>query len=304
MDTVIINRGKVMKNVVVFLFVLLISILLFFCPSCSVSNNTSIAPTDETSSALTIPIELLTPYALPTQQNEIPCAHGEHLFVPDHCCKCGYTPRTIDDDLVVGWFLFTNRQSIEYSPSVDPFDGIVYIPETYKQTIIKEVNMIMMRDEIEEIILPKTVSLIDITANQPTQNDTTTVKRIVIYGNDDLHIEHISDLQQLTDIVIDPNRKISCGNGCFRNCTSLSKVTLPSIEIIAQDMFENCYSLQDIVVPNTLKEISWGAFSGCSSLQAIHYLGTIEQWSCVEISKGIGNPQAITVYCSNGTASL
>ena len=189
---------------------------------------------------LTVPDELNSPFVLPTQQRDTPCNSGEHLFVPDHCCLCGYAPSTIEDDIFVGWFVSEHHQSLDYSTSRDPFDGTVYIPEKYKQTTIKEVHMSLVHDDIEEIILSGSITFVDIRAGHYTPDDTTKVKRIVIYGDGKLHIDHISGLEQLTEIVIDPNRQVSCGNGCFRNCSSLLKLTLPDIEVFSQDMFENC----------------------------------------------------------------
>lgn len=286
------------------LLVLLCSIFLCSCSACSSPYMPPATLTENEKIVLTVPDELNSPFVLPTQQRDTPCNSGEHLFVPDHCCLCGYAPSTIEDDIFVGWFVSEHHQSLDYATSRDPFDGTVYIPEKYKQTTIKEVHMSLVHDDIEEIILSGSITFVDIRAGHYTPDDTTKVKRIVIYGDGKLHIDHISGLEQLTEIVIDPNRQVSCGNGCFRNCSSLLKLTLPDIEVFSQDMFENCNNLKEIVVQNTLKEIEWGAFSGCSSLQTIHFLGTKEQWKRIEFSENIGNTQTITVYCTNGTETL
>ena len=53
----------------------------------------------------------------------------------------------------------------------------------------------------------------------------------------------------------------------FRNCTSLSSITLPqSLSIIGQDAFENCTALTTIHIPESVTDISFYAFMGCTSL--------------------------------------
>ena len=66
-------------------------------------------------------------------------------------------------------------------------------------------------------------------------------------------------------------------NGTFNDCVSLKNVTLPnSVTEIESYAFYNCRSLQSITLPAGLKSIWDGAFSGCSSLTSITLPSTLE----------------------------
>lgn len=75
------------------------------------------------------------------------------------------------------------------------------------------------------------------------------------------------------------------GDECwiFRGCTSLEKVHLSNgITRIPARAFENCSSLSDLYVPDTVTEIGEYAFSGCTGLKTIHLPSGIKT-----ISKGM-----------------
>ena len=58
--------------------------------------------------------------------------------------------------------------------------------------------------------------------------------------------------------------------GVFGNCSSLTKVDLPSsLTTIGYSLFYNCSSLYKITIPNSVKYIKSSAFNGCSSLVSI-----------------------------------
>ena len=56
----------------------------------------------------------------------------------------------------------------------------------------------------------------------------------------------------------------------FRDCTSLTSVTIPnSIKIIGDGAFSGCKSLTSVNIPNSVTEIGSNAFEGCSALASV-----------------------------------
>ena len=66
-------------------------------------------------------------------------------------------------------------------------------------------------------------------------------------------------------------------------------------------MFNDCPSLKTVVIPTSVTKIGRKAFHECSSLTAIMYLGTKEQWNAIKKrgawDKKTGNYR---VYCIDG----
>ena len=63
---------------------------------------------------------------------------------------------------------------------------------------------------------------------------------------------------------------IRIGVSAFRDCSSLTSVTIPnSVTTIADNAFIYCSSLTSVTIPNSVTYIGSGAFEGCSSLTSI-----------------------------------
>ena len=84
----------------------------------------------------------------------------------------------------------------------------------------------------------------------------------------------------------------SISGGAFRDCSSLTSVSIPdSISSIGGGAFQNCSSLTNITIPNSVRSINGSAFYGCSSL------------SSVTIPNGVTSIDSYAFYnCSNLTS--
>lgn len=72
-------------------------------------------------------------------------------------------------------------------------------------------------------------------------------------------------------------------NGTFENCLSLEKVVLPkSLVEIGDATFAGCESLEELTVPENVTKISPDAFSGCGNLKTL----TVENPDCKKLFKG------------------
>ncbi len=62
----------------------------------------------------------------------------------------------------------------------------------------------------------------------------------------------------------------SIGNCAFRNCSSITNVTIPnSVSSIGYSVFDGCKSLTNMTIPNSVSSIGSSVFSGCSSLTSV-----------------------------------
>ena len=62
----------------------------------------------------------------------------------------------------------------------------------------------------------------------------------------------------------------SIGNEAFRQCVSLTSVTIPnSVTAIGYEAFSGCSSLTSVTIPNSVTTIGYRAFSGCTSLTSV-----------------------------------
>ena len=78
-----------------------------------------------------------------------------------------------------------------------------------------------------------------------------------------------ADCSKLTSIELPASVK-DLSFRTFENCTSLEKVIINgNIERIGSDCFKNCSKLKTITLPNSVKTIVGGAFQNCSALENI-----------------------------------
>ena len=88
----------------------------------------------------------------------------------------------------------------------------------------------------------------------------------------------------LTSINI-PDGVTSIGDRTFFGCSSLSSINIPDgvTSIGRWYTFSGCTSLTSINIPESVTRIGNSAFSGCSGLTRVIYLGTEERWNNLTI---------------------
>ena len=75
-------------------------------------------------------------------------------------------------------------------------------------------------------------------------------------------------------------------DGAFSGCSSLTSIELPEgLEKISLNVFSGCSNLQRITLPSSMGSI-FDAFSGCSSLSEVIYVGTQWCWDQVYVAEG------------------
>ena len=103
------------------------------------------------------------------------------------------------------------------------------------------------------------------------------------------------------------------GSCAFRNCSSLTSVTIPnSVTSIGGQTFEGCSSLTSITIPNSVTSIGIYAFDGCSSLTSVtipNSITSIGDWAFAGCSSltSVTIPNSVTSignFAFRGCSSL
>lgn len=68
------------------------------------------------------------------------------------------------------------------------------------------------------------------------------------------------------------------------------------VEIICERAFYDGTSLTSVTIGNSVTSIGYGAFSGCTSLKTVYYMGTAGQWAKISIGKDNSRLTNATLY--------
>ena len=116
-----------------------------------------------------------------------------------------------------------------------------------------------------------------------SNGDGTCTLTAVVYVNGALTIPEISP---------DGEKVTSIGSGAFRDCNSITSLTVPDcIENIKDSAFMNCHNLKRVMIGNGLKAIQTDAFYNCTSLEEVH-ISDLSAWCRVMIYNSYANPIA------------
>jgi hypothetical protein len=98
----------------------------------------------------------------------------------------------------------------------------------------------------------------------------------------------------------------SIGEKAFRNCTSLTSITIPeSVTSIGDYAFGGCTSLSSITIPGSVTSIGKYTFRNCTSLTLIAFNGPMEEWNNITKDYFLNyDVPATKVICSDGEVTL
>ena len=126
------------------------------------------------------------------------------------------------------------------------------------------------------------------------------VKTVVASGVVVLGDYAFSGCSQLTSFK-GANRIESIGVYAFKDCTSLTEVSLNGLNVLSQGTFFGCTSLTKISLPAALKTIGDGAFKNCTSLQRVDVGTSIQGSSLTEIGDyAFENCTSLTIIVAYG----
>ena len=72
-----------------------------------------------------------------------------------------------------------------------------------------------------------------------------------------------------------PNGLLEIGEGAFSQCTSLKRMSIPSITVIPANAFMYCRKLEEVELCEGLQTIGNGAFNRCRALKRIVIPSTV-----------------------------
>ena len=94
----------------------------------------------------------------------------------------------------------------------------------------------------------------------------------------------------------------------FANCSGLKFVYLThGLKTIKSYMFYRCSKLETLIIPNTVTNIGYQAFGGCSALKEATYEGTMEEWNTVKLDRGqlVGAfDSGVVIHCTDGDVTI
>lgn len=172
-------------------------------------------------------------------------------------------------------------------------DGLLYVPDG-KLSIKK--SELAGNIEIESVILPSSLSIIDDSSFAYTDN----LKEVTCYGNiqyvgtgafeesglekiefkqgcASVNNEAFSECTKLKEVDCKDFCNLSLGEKAFYHCDSLRRISLSnSLQEIKYGAFFKCKDLTNVDLPQSLQSLGSYAFAGCESLVSVELPDTLK----------------------------
>lgn len=124
-----------------------------------------------------------------------------------------------------------------------------------------------------------------------------------IYNDDDILMDDYFTMTKLFfSIGINPLKYMSFVPAFYmEDFKDLEEIEIPEgIKEIGKEAFYGCTNLKKIYLPSTLQVIESAAFDNCGSLKDIYFNGTTEQWSRLPIGENNDNLCYANIHCKGG----
>lgn len=174
-------------------------------------------------------------------------------------------------------------------------DSIICIPEYYEGYKVTDINTRAFYEctGITEIVIPSTI---------------TNIGTRIFYGCSSLHtVYYNSEYSSETNpfLNIDSLQKIVFNGSkipsfiCNGNSNIKEVIIGDNVQCIGEEAFRDCISLTSITIPSNVTTIEYRAFSGCSSLSGV-FISNLTAWCNISFGE-FGNPliSAHTLYLDN-----
>ncbi|MBE5741065.1 MAG: hypothetical protein E7351_00825 [Clostridiales bacterium] len=167
----------------------------------------------------------------------------------------------------------TSLTHVDIAPSIgslgnDCFDGSGLTSMNYLGTFAQWLDIIF-----------------NVGASPTYQTKKLTIQGVDIVGNVVIpdgatKVAGLSNCTGITSITISSSVTTISGYA-LDGCTGITSINIPEgVTVIGTAAFLDCSNLQSVIIPSTIEAggINQRAFSGCTSLASMNYLGTLAQW--------------------------
>ena len=124
-----------------------------------------------------------------------------------------------------------------------------------------------------------------------------------IYNDDNIFMDDYFTMTKLFfSIGINPLKYMSFVPAFYmEDFKDLEEIEIPEgIKEIGKEAFYGCTNLKKVYLPSTLQVIEYAVFGGCGSLKDIYFNGTTEQWSRLLIDENNDNLYYANIHCIDG----